>query len=79
MPATSCRGALAPAADNEYVIFRVTPVSGKPNSCVGYNYTSVDDNDYANLEIKPHYLHADLLTTLDSHTIDAPDRQQPKS
>lgn len=74
-PATSCRGALAPAADDEYVTFHATPVSGKPNSYVGYNYTSVGDNDHANLQIKLRHLHADLLTTLHSHTIDIPDRQ----
>jgi hypothetical protein len=77
-PATSCRGALAPATDDEYITFHATPVSGKPNSCVRYNYTSVDDNDHANLQIKPHHVHPDLLTMLD-FTIDAPDRQQPKS
>ena len=64
-PATSCRGALAPAADDEYITFHATPVSGKPNSCVRYNYTSVGDNDHANLQIKPHHVHPDLLTMLD--------------
>ena len=74
-PATSCRGALAPAAGDEYVTFHATPVSGKPNSYLGYNYTSVGDNDHANLQVKLNHLHADLLTTLHSHTIDTPDRQ----
>ncbi len=54
-------------------------MSGKPNSRVGYNYITVGDNDHANFEIKLHYLPADLLTILDSKTIDAPDRPQPKS
>jgi hypothetical protein len=50
-PATSYLGALAPAADDEYVTFDATLVSGKPNSRMGYNYTSVGDNDHANLGI----------------------------
>lgn len=40
-PATSCLGALAPAADDEYVTFDATPVSGKPNSRVGIQITQV--------------------------------------